>query len=56
MNKLRKWRQRQRLIERIDWSLFELDLAYSRRAAGNEYLERLDTLEKRRNRLVGKIR
>ncbi len=56
MNKLRKWRQRQRLIERIDWCLFELELSHYRRPAGNEYLERIDTFEKRRNRVVGKIR
>ncbi len=51
MSKLRKWRQRRRLIERIDWAQFDLEMEYARRPAGNEYLERLETFEKRRRRL-----
>ena len=51
IKKIRKYRQRQRLIYRIDWAQFDLEMEYARRPAGNEYLERLETFEKRRRRL-----
>lgn len=37
-----------RLILKIDQALINLHLSYMFRPAGNEYLERLETLEKRR--------
>ena len=52
IKKIRKYRQRRRLIYRIDWAQFDLEMEYCRRPAGNEYLERLATFEKRRARLT----
>ncbi len=52
LKRIRKWRQRRRLIYRIDWAQFDLEMDYVRRPAGDEYLERLDTLDARRKRLT----
>ncbi len=52
LQQIRKWRQRRRLIYRIDWAQFHLEMDNIRHPAGNEYLERLDTLDARRKRLT----
>ncbi len=52
LKQIRKWRQRRRLIDRVDWAQFHLEMDYSRKPAGNEYLERLETLDARRKRLT----
>jgi len=52
MKKIRKWAQRRRILTRLDWLQLELELSYDVRTAGNGYLERLETFDKRRARLT----
>ena len=52
LKQIRKWRQRRRLINRVDWAQFHLEMDYIRRSVGDEYLERLDTFDARRKRLT----
>ena len=50
-NRFRKWLRIRRLIRRSEWQLVEVELAYDGRPAGNEYIERLETLESRIDKL-----
>lgn len=52
---IRKWHQRRKLIDRIDWAQFHLEMDYIRRPAGNEYLERQETFAARRKRLTKEL-
>ncbi len=54
MRKLRKWRQRRKLIWRIEWALVDLQFGYEQQShpiQSDEYLERRHTLHHRLCRL-----